>query len=203
MNEAFPLPSPDLHMTQQRVFQIVSNLTQLIAASFNKTRVIPSLGNHEVWPPSQFPGLGSELTTSVFATVGKMWDRWLPSSQSKSDFSSLGCFVSDISANLSIISLNTLWCDRGNILAELDLVGDSAEKVFDWLESQLEHLMMNNKKVWITGHVPLNAQYSMRSCINRYIDIITKYQSIIPAQFYGIHFHLLLFSYTVFISIIQ
>jgi sphingomyelin phosphodiesterase acid-like 3 len=110
MNEKYPLPSPDLHMTQQHVFDIVANLT----ASLAQFHVIPSLGNHEVWQPSQLPAPDAKQTIEIFATIGELWKAqgWLEGAEYVRFLAEGQCVTRPVAGLVkeSLFFLLNFWC---------------------------------------------------------------------------------------------
>ncbi|KAH3745905.1 smpdl3a protein [Pelomyxa schiedti] len=191
MNENYPLPSDDLQMSQQRVFDIVQILTDSIQSTFgpnNYTTILPCLGNHEVWRPSVFYGPEDNRTINILHTIGTMWEPWFLDQNAHDDFFQYGFYSSLIEPGLRLISLNTLWCDSGNVRSWAHKNGDGNDIMFSWLEGILAQSLSDGEAVWVIGHVPMSAPNTIPYCSDQWNSLILQYASIIKLQVYG-HTH--------------
>lgn len=117
----------------------------------------------------------------------QQWKQWIPADQ-VANFKRGGYYSVLIAKNMKLIVLNTNTCYRLNFWAlvfNFDSDGQLA-----WLENELslaERAGISN--VHLIGHISPDAQNCNAMWLHNFIRIITRYQTIIKAQFYG-HSHL-------------
>lgn len=94
------------------------------------------------------------------------------------------------SFNLKVISLNTLYFFKNNILSsECDSEFSPGNIQIKWLKSELRAAQDQCAKVIIIGHVPPIKVFYYKTCLNEYFKAIHNYSSIISFQCFG-HTHI-------------
>eukprot|EP01105_Mastigella_eilhardi_P022530 TRINITY_DN5554_c0_g1_i1.p1 TRINITY_DN5554_c0_g1~~TRINITY_DN5554_c0_g1_i1.p1 ORF type:complete len:356 (-),score=80.50 TRINITY_DN5554_c0_g1_i1:102-1169(-) len=188
LNEEFPFKSDDLHMSQDFVFQIVQNQTETITATFPATKIIPCIGNHEIWPPSQLKGPNSKEAREIFSTIADMWEPLIGDAAAVDEFRRWGWYTITPVPGLRVLVLNTLWCDAGNVRSWVHLDGDGNQEMFDWATQVLADASAAKEIVWVVGHVPMAAPHVVPACAQAWKNITLTYSDVIAMQLAG-HTH--------------
>lgn len=164
----------------------VRKITNLITDAFPDVPLIPTVGNHDFFPDAQT----SASMLDDFANV------WFNESGLYTMFRKGGYYSVKVAPKLRLINLNTiLYYKRNKIVnptTDLDPAGQ-----FDWLEKELHSSRNENKKVFITGHIPPGLLPNGKSWFpanynERFIQIIQEYADVINAMFFG-HDHATIF----------
>ncbi|KAL0215086.1 hypothetical protein P9112_007270 [Eukaryota sp. TZLM1-RC] len=157
------------------------NLTQLLRSSFPSTQIIPTFGNHDVFPAHQWSKGGS----FVYHNTLSFWRDFIPPSQTE-NFLKGGYFRIDMNQKYSFLVLNSNYWVMYDKSSEG--VPDPADQ-FKWLENELAKLRTEGKKVLISSHVPpgskgnrplerdmMNSHHSkLLNILEEYLDILTVY----------------------------
>ncbi|CAL8358759.1 unnamed protein product [Arctogadus glacialis] len=179
---------PDQDLGEEKVLNIVRNLTHIIKKVFPNTKVYSALGNHDYQPKSQFPASSSH----IYQQIAEMWSDWLePSSQVT--FQKGGYYTERLlnRTGYRIMVLNTnLYYDQNKLTNNMiDPAGQ-----FHWAEQVLTEASRNKEKVYIIGHVPPGFFEKKRSkpwfrpeFNQRYVDMVQKHHPVIQGQFFGHH----------------
>jgi hypothetical protein len=139
-----------------------------------------------VWQPSQLPAPDAKQTIEIFATIGELWKAqgWLEGAEYVRFLAEGQCVTRPV-AGLTVVSLNTLYCDLGNLKSDAHLLGTVDDLVFNFLHEAIANASARGDAVWITGHVPLIPAKSRQECVDRYSTIMSKYPGVVKAHLYG------------------
>lgn len=189
----------DFYADWNITFEAIRNTTELLTTLFPGIPIIPSIGNHDTFPPNILPDDSSSNTIyQGFLEKGGWKD--LVNESEWSNFVTGGYFSHLVKPGLRIISINTiLWYSPNNLTANIL----DPENQFQWLEGILENSSRASEKIYIIGHVPpgyYNRVYKGQESsptfhhqhAETFTKILLKYSPIIAGQFYG-HFHLDMF----------
>uniref|UniRef100_A0A3Q3VPQ9 Acid sphingomyelinase-like phosphodiesterase n=1 Tax=Mola mola TaxID=94237 RepID=A0A3Q3VPQ9_MOLML len=179
---------PNEDLGEQKVLQIISNLTHIIKQVFPSTKVYSALGNHDYHPKSQLPA----GPNNIYEQIAKMWQDWLePESQEL--FKKGGYYTEKLLGRpgFRMLVLNTnLYYDQNKLITNMD---DPAGQ-FSWADQVLTEATNNKEKVYIIGHIPpgffekkRGKPWFMAKFNERYLDLIQKHHSVIHGQFFGHH----------------
>lgn len=166
--------------TMKQNMDAVQKVTDLLNKYFPTTQIFPSIGNHDTYPIDQLsPPFGTENNTIVSSAISKMWSPWLDEEANKT-LSYGGYYTIKATETLRIISLNTLYYDRFNII---ELFADDPDPAgqWSWLKNTLYMARKNKEKVWLIGHIypgsgeaTYNYTCSLQSLVSEYSDIIVS-----------------------------
>ncbi|CAG7726515.1 unnamed protein product [Allacma fusca] len=173
---------------REEVEDIIRNVSNTISRYFPKIPIIPVLGNHDTLPMNQFssPGAPPEVSTDwVYSTAASAWSKWLSRRALKS-FRKAGYYSRVVHSRLRIIVLNTNFCFTSNFWQLND--GKDPGGQLQWLADQLQEAEDAGQRVHILGHIPPNFEACLNVWSRNFYEIITRYNSVIAAQFYG-HTH--------------
>lgn len=62
------VPNSDYNMSE--VSQLISNITSYLTMTFPNADVYPLLGNHDVWPANQLPGVSDQYYVDILMKTG-------------------------------------------------------------------------------------------------------------------------------------
>jgi len=95
-----------------------------------------------------------------------------------------------ISENVKIISINSLYFSKNNLLVKScsDSTSPGALQLA-WLENELKDAQFHSFKVIIIGHIPPIDAFYHSDCCELFKDIIWRYPNTVTVQIYG-HTHL-------------
>lgn len=145
-------------------------------------KVIPSLGNNDVFPHNMF-SLGPTLQTRELFNI---WSGFIPPEQQHTFDRSTSFFVEVIPGKLAVISLNTLYMFKGNPLVDdCNSKKQPGYELLLWLGYTLQELRERNMKAWITGHVPPIPKNFDASCANKFALWMHEYNDVIIGGLYG------------------
>uniref|UniRef100_A0A3P9NDJ8 Acid sphingomyelinase-like phosphodiesterase n=1 Tax=Poecilia reticulata TaxID=8081 RepID=A0A3P9NDJ8_POERE len=173
---------------EEKVINIIGNLTQIITEVFPYTKVYSALGNHDYHPKSQLP----PGPNSIYDKIAEMWSGWLEP-DSKQSFKNGGYYTEKLlnRAGYRVLVLNTnlYYYQNKETMNDDDPAGQ-----FSWLDQTLTAASNNKEKVYIIGHVPPGFFEKKRSTSwftkkfnARYLELIQKHHSVIIGQFFGHH----------------
>ncbi|NXT23684.1 ASM3B phosphodiesterase, partial [Syrrhaptes paradoxus] len=178
---------PNEKLGEEKVLQIIQNLTSLIRGAFPDTKVYAAMGNHDFHPKSQLPGRAHRM----YNATAELWRPWLD--DSSIPLFRAGAFYSEKLPSPGtrgrMVVLNTnLYYDQNRETADEEDPGGQ----FQWLEETLTNASRANEMVYIVGHVPpgvfekKRGKAWFRSHFNeRYLKIVQKHHRVIAGQFFG------------------
>ncbi|XP_041096408.1 acid sphingomyelinase-like phosphodiesterase 3b [Polyodon spathula] len=177
---------PNEELGEEKVLDIIANLTHILQEVFPDTKVYSAMGNHDFHPKSQLPA----GENPGYIRTAELWERWLESS-SVETFRK-GAYYTERLLNKTgqrMIVLNTnLYYNNNNLTVDLQ---DPADQ-FKWLEEVLTSAAASKEKVYIIGHVPPGFFEKKRHTSwfrgrfnERYLEIIRKHHPVIAGQFFG------------------
>ncbi|CAO3653326.1 unnamed protein product [Cunninghamella echinulata] len=142
------------------------------------------------------PAIGDD-DHGLLAYYSQLWHEWIPTNQQRS-FQAGGYFAVDVTTNLRVLSLNTLYFYKKNKQVHGCHRDGLAKQHMDWFKQQLiKAKQEDNTQIYIMGHVPPSPRDYRRTCFQEYTRLATQYQDIIKGQFFG-HLnmdHFLLYNY--------
>jgi len=186
------LPAHDSwEQSRSKHVNLIKNLTDVLTHYFPKTRVYPSLGNHESYPVNSFPPHyinDSENNISwLYNKLAEAWRPWLDEAALQT-VRLYGYYTLLHQPGFRIISLNMNYCNDMNYWTLVDAVDPDYQ--LRWLVQILSDAERKGEKVHILGHIPPAVVDS--NCLtvwrNNYYRIIARFSHIITAQFFG-HTH--------------
>ncbi|KAM6108606.1 LOW QUALITY PROTEIN: acid sphingomyelinase-like phosphodiesterase 3b [Pterocles gutturalis] len=176
---------PNEKLGEEKVLQIIQNLTSLIREAFPDTKVYAAMGNHDFHPKSQLPGKAHRM----YNETAELWRPWL--NDSSAALFRAGAFYSEKLHSRDkgrMVVLNTnLYYDQNRETADEEDRGQ-----FQWLEETLTNAYGANEMVYIVGHVPpgvfekKRGKAWFRSHFNeRYLKSCRSTHQVIAGQFFG------------------
>jgi len=120
------------HQSPTNVLQEISDMTELIYFYFPKSKVIPSLGNHDTFFLDQ-------NNPFLLPEIYSFWKRWVPEEFLLNDGS-----YTVTHFNITFVVINSLVIDENNIFNTSIYV----DSLYSFLGNH------SNPKVWVTGHIP-------------------------------------------------
>ncbi|XP_053182888.1 acid sphingomyelinase-like phosphodiesterase 3b [Scomber japonicus] len=179
---------PNEQLGEEKVLDIVRNLTDIITQVFPNSKVYSALGNHDYHPKSQFPGGPNYM----YDQIADMWQHWLDP-ESQITFKKGGYYTEKLlnQTGFRMLVLNTnLYYDQNKQTQDID---DPAGQ-FSWADQVLTEAANNKEKVYIIGHVPPGFFEKKRSkpwftskFNEKYLELVQKHHSVILGQFFGHH----------------
>ncbi|XP_008320927.1 acid sphingomyelinase-like phosphodiesterase 3b [Cynoglossus semilaevis] len=179
---------PNKDLGEEKVLDIMRNLTHIIKRVFPDTKVYSALGNHDYHPKSQLPAGPSY----IYNQTAEMWSDWLEP-ESRESFRKGGFYTERLlnRGGFRILVLNTnLYYDQNQVVTDAE---DPAGQ-FSWADGVLTEAAQKKEKVYIIGHVPPGFFEKKRSKAwfkprfnQRYIDLVQKHHPVILGQFFGHH----------------
>lgn len=146
--------------------------------------LVPSIGNNDVYPHDQLcmgpsdPNLGN---------LSLIWSPFIPYSQMNT-FKQLGSYVSSVTEQISVVSLNSMAMFKRNRCGSGCHSGQPGEQVLNWLHDVLQSASAAGKTIYISGHIPPTTDFWHNKCLERYSALVTTYGSIIAGHIYA-HTH--------------
>jgi len=176
-----------------------SHLVSLFTHHFPSTKIIPSLGNWDVYPPNI-------LEPPPNAMLNQIADIWTPLlGDEKQHFQNYGYYWTDVDG-VAIVSLNTLWFFLDNTAVSDCKDNFSAKKSeslkqsqiysplqpgdihLDWLESILYQFNKEGKPAILMGHVPPRSMDNALwypSCLERFVNIVGTFGEAVVGMYFG------------------
>ncbi|XP_031340701.1 sphingomyelin phosphodiesterase-like isoform X2 [Photinus pyralis] len=156
---------------------------------FPNMLILPTIGNHDTAPDGCYPPpwvSDPKFSISWLSKkLVKFWMDWIPSSQKRNVLH--GAYYSiHPRPGLRVLSLNTNYCHCRNWWLYINSI-DPAEQL-EWLVNELHKAEISGERVHIIGHMPPGDKDCLRVWSRNYYDIVTRYENIITAQFFG-HTH--------------
>ncbi|GAB6032176.1 Acid sphingomyelinase-like phosphodiesterase 3b [Chamberlinius hualienensis] len=182
----------DDYFNSLKVLDIMSNITNEMKETFPNTPVFPSFGNHDVYPTNYFSPDNSDFW---YLEIGKLWSSWL-GEEAFQTFIRGGFYTKPHPTvpSVDIIALNTAIYNEENELISESTNLDPLDQ-FAWLEETLTQMAKNNKKAYISAHIPpgssekyvapAGVHYFKPLYNKRFVDIIIKHSETIIGQFFG------------------
>jgi len=124
-------------------------------------------------------------------SLGNIWMKDFSKEQALT-FKTGGFFSSwfSYSKRIKLISLNTLYYFKNNVLAESCKSNSSPGSIqLEWLESELKDVQNKESKALIIGHIPPLKIFYHENCLDKLLNLFNKYSTIISFQAYG-HLHI-------------
>ncbi|NWU64651.1 ASM3B phosphodiesterase, partial [Pterocles burchelli] len=178
---------PNEKLGEEKVLQIIGNLTSLIREAFPDTKVYAAMGNHDFHPKSQLPGKAHRM----YNETAELWRPWLDDA-SIALFRAGGFYSEKLPSpgtrgRMVVLNTNLYYDQNRETADEEDPAGQ-----FQWLEETLTNASGANELVYIVGHVPpgvfekKRGKAWFRSRFNeRYLQIVQKHHAVIAGQFFG------------------
>lgn len=176
--------------TESYIFEMNANISTIMKNTFAdpnapdelQLKLIPSLGNNDVYPHNLFSTGPTLQTREMF----RIWQDYIPQSQLHTFNKGAYFFQEIIPGQLAVLSLNTLYLFQSNPLVDnCDSRKQPGYQLFEWLGSVLKELRVRNMKVWLTGHVPPSTKNYDESCLRKHIVWAYEYRDVIIGGLYG------------------
>ncbi|ODV84484.1 hypothetical protein CANARDRAFT_182087, partial [[Candida] arabinofermentans NRRL YB-2248] len=147
-----------------------------------RVKIIPSLGNNDVYPHNLFAPGPTLQTREMY----KIWRDFVPAEQMHTFDRGVYFFREVIPGKLAVLSINTLYFFKSNPLNDnCDNRKQPGYKLFEWLAVTLKELRHRNMKVWLTGHVPPIPKNLHYSCYAKMSVWQHEYRDIIIGSLFG------------------
>lgn len=175
------------YMDTELVIKQIRNITELLKGYFPNVTVYPTLGNHDYYPPNQFPPSNNKIYNATYS----LWNSWINDESQEQTFLKGGYYTVKTKFGLRIIAVNTALYYYDLETKTLD---DPADQ-FAWLDDQLSLATSRGEKVIITGHVPpgfspLDGYRQMYPHFNKkFILTVLRYSDVIIALHFGHEHH--------------
>ncbi|KAG1151393.1 hypothetical protein G6F37_003456 [Rhizopus arrhizus] len=158
-------------------------VTDMMVDRFKDIPVIPSFGNNDVFPHNQIGGPGNDGGLLDF--YSKLWNRWIPYEQ-RSVFRQGGYFMTQITPNLYIISLNTMYFyKKNNAVHNCQHLNSPGFTQLVWFEKQLKMARISHAKIYVIGHVPPSPRDYKGSCLSEFMQLVSSYTDVISGHFFA------------------
>ncbi|XP_033105480.1 sphingomyelin phosphodiesterase-like [Anneissia japonica] len=180
------------NQTREDEIEILNEITAMLLKYFPKTRIFPSVGNHESAPVNSFPPpyvTGKEAISWLYDAFTKAWidtAHWLPE-DTRPTIKQGGYYATEFYPGLLVVSLNMNMCNTENwwlLINETDPAGE-----LQWLISTLQQAENKNQKVHILGHIAPGSGDCLKWWSWNYYKIVNRYESTITGQYFG-HTHI-------------
>lgn len=167
--------------TEQHIFDLNDQVSKIMFQKFG-SKLIPSLGNNDVYPHNLFAPGPTLQTRELYKT----WQPFIPQLQFHI-FNRGAYFFQEVIPNkLAVLSINTLYLFQSNPLVDnCNSKKQPGYKLFEWLGVVLKEMRKRNMKIWLSGHVPPNEKNYDISCLTKYIIWSYEYRDIIIGGLYG------------------
>lgn len=175
--------SPGHHDLTQSIKKNLLAIQAVTEQMFRFKQVYCNLGNHAPWPVDQ---LGAQpLSEYLTKRASQLWTQWLPNDATE-QLKDSGFYAVKITPTVKLISLNTLWFDKHNLLINHKTVNTGNQ--WSWLVNELNSSRSANETVWLIGHVFPGSAESMSIYTKEMVQLVAEYNSTIRYQFWG-HSH--------------
>lgn len=147
-----------------------------------RVKVVPSLGNNDVYPHNLFAPGPTLQTREMF----KIWRDFIPSEQMHT-FDRGAYFLREVIPDeLVVISINTLyWFTKNPLNDNCDARKQPGYKLFLWFGATLRECRKRNVKVWLSGHVPPIPNNIHNSCYAKIGVWLHEYSDVIIGGVWG------------------
>ncbi|KAJ3326657.1 Endopolyphosphatase [Blyttiomyces sp. JEL0837] len=176
--------------TEQMVLDDHNTVTAYFGKAYDlsKTRIFPTIGNNDPFGHNDLaPGSGS---VSILSNLTSIWKPYGLGLEDDTVFRTSGYYVRDINERTSILSLNTMWLYKKNLLTK-DCNDTTSEgfKMLNWMNDTLTTLETANKKAYVIGHIPpkdeKNKKAYQDNCYASYLSLIAAHNNTIISHFHG------------------
>jgi hypothetical protein len=185
---------PPINATESILYNASQMIQQYIRPGIP---VVPAIGNNDVTPdyflditkPDEMLGMVSRGFSPILRAQN---------SSTAIHFEDGGYFAQNVTAQITVLSLNTIVYSPNHQPQNNNNVDDPLGQ-FDWLETQLNLALKANRSVYIIGHIPptvgsyRHSQLWNSAYLERYYDILGRYHNnnnntLVKAQLFG-HIH--------------
>jgi endopolyphosphatase len=147
-----------------------------------RVRIIPSLGNNDVYPHNLFAPGPTLQTRELY----KIWRNFVPPEQMHTFDRGAYFFREVIPGKMVVISINTLYWFQSNPLNDnCDSRKQPGYKLFLWLGATLKECRRRGLKVWLSGHVPPIPKNIHHSCYSKISVWMHEYRDLIIGGVWG------------------
>lgn len=155
---------------------------EFLLPSERRVKVIPSLGNNDVYPHNLFAPGPTLQTREMF----KIWRDFIPAEQMHT-FDRGAYFLKEVIPDkLVVLSINTLyWFSKNPLNDNCDKRNQPGYKLFLWLGAALKECRHRGIKVWLSGHVPPVPKNIHNSCYAKISVWVHEYRDIIIGGVFG------------------
>ena len=155
-------------------------ISKTVGDIFPNTPFYRVVGNHDGFPnvDQTFPGYKTFLKDST-----KEWTKWV----SDPMLPEYGFYSINITSNLTIIAMNSLYYDTNNYFAINDSRNDHTRQ-FDWVGEEFNRARVSGRKVLLLNHLPIFTSESNFYHSSNLIGVVDSNQDIILAVLNG-HSH--------------
>eukprot|EP00347_Sterkiella_histriomuscorum_P003902 403362501 len=187
----------DLHnISPQEIIENIQTLVTLIKTYFPNTPLIPTLGNHDFYPPNYQPF--NVTFTDHLHQIGEIFRTFVTDNEAIEKFKEYGYYKTSFPESITKISgqkvgvivLNTQVCYMYNF--GLFNETNDAAKHLDWLKGILEQAEKENELLIIAGHMSPGDYNCVKKWSVRYQALLERYQHLLRLSVYG-HDHRELF----------
>ncbi|CAG0880395.1 unnamed protein product [Cyprideis torosa] len=182
VNSAFWIQDRDRNL---QLFQTVS---QVMQDNWAKVPVFPVLGNRDVVPVNQFIPPSAESWDPTAYIYKEAADKWVKagwvSMEQKPRIEENGFYTADISDELRLVAINTLYCYKMNWWSYADSFSDPGKQL-EQLAEELQKAEDEGKFVHLLGHVSPGSEDCNPTWYHHFSKILHRYEDVIRAQFYG------------------
>ena len=176
--------------TEKSLYQMIGD--------YVKGPVFAALGNHDTNPvaidaPHSLPGRLATQFSWNYDHVSALWqnDGWVDSATAASARTHYGGFSIKNQYGLRVISINTDFWYRSNVLNYINTTDPDVSGTFKYLIKELQTAEDAGERVWIIGHVlsGWDGTNSLPNPTNLFYQIVDRYSPhVIAAVFFG-HTH--------------
>ncbi|RHZ59346.1 hypothetical protein Glove_364g40 [Diversispora epigaea] len=149
-----------------------------------KVKIIPTFGNNDLLEHNSL----EEGPNTLFSNLTQIW---APLHLNLThNFNIGGYFRQDVNSRLSVLSLNSMYFYKENLLVpDCEKEDSPGSKQLKWIERELINAKEENRKIYISHHVPpLDSDGSpafYEKCYEKYIQLLGDYSNIIYGHFTG------------------
>ncbi|CDW90552.1 ser thr protein phosphatase family protein [Stylonychia lemnae] len=180
----------DLHnVTPLEIIETIDTLSKLIKIYFPETPVIPTVGNHDFYPPN-YQAFNATFTDHLHQ-ISEIWRMFLSDNDAIQKFTEYGYYKTDMPKSItditgqkaSILGMNSQTCYMYNY--GLFNETNDAAKQLAWLEEILAQAEKDNELIIIAAHMSPGDYNCITQWSNRYQALVERYQHIIRFSMYG------------------
>lgn len=147
-----------------------------------RVKIVPSLGNNDVYPHNLFAPGPTLQTREMF----KIWRHFIPNEQMHTFDRGAYFFREVIPGKMVVLSINTLYWFSSNPLNDnCDNRKQPGYQLFLWLGATLKECRRRDLKVWLSGHVPPIPKNIHHSCYSKISVWMHEYRDIIIGGVWG------------------
>lgn len=160
--------------------------------------VFPTLGNHDTNPeaidaPYKLPGPLGQQTSWNYEHVAGLWlhEGWIKPKDVAQVSTHYGGYSIKSHHGLRIISFNTDFWYRSNVLNYINTTDPDNSGVFSWMISELQKAEDACERVWIVAHVlsGWDGSQGMTNPTNLFYQIVDRYSPHVIANVFFGHTH--------------